>query len=366
MRRGAMTTGLLGSGLTILILLSVLFLPRYLVERESGSIARLTSAELVKAVNDVRATLLQGIGGLVLLVGAIVSIRQLQGNRDANVTDFFSRAIDQMGSDDLNIRLGGIHALSRIARNSADDREAIAEILTTFLRNRCPWPPESSSPYSRDFPLSDLPPLRIRAPDAQAALSALGRGLANAYPTTRARGKGANRFRVDLDHTDLRKALLREPANLIPIRLSESCLDGSVFVGVDLYGAWIQNTSIREASFVNISTRLRKATLIKVDLTGARFFGADFGSTFLDNVQLGKAEFHGCYLRWARVRASNFTGAKADAETILPKNFDLSQAGVSVQGGSRNPRTLANIWAWYRFTLNYKPMRVGGRVKHIF
>lgn len=54
------------------------------------------------------------------------------------VTDRFSKAVDQLGIDQLNVRLGGIYAMERIARDSSDDRQAIDEILTAFIRQTAP------------------------------------------------------------------------------------------------------------------------------------------------------------------------------------------------------------------------------------
>ena len=79
----------------------------------------LAAAERAKAINDVRATLLQGIGGAVILLGAHFTYRQLQIGREqlqiaqqGQVTDRFTRAIDQLGHAELDVRLGGIYAWS--------------------------------------------------------------------------------------------------------------------------------------------------------------------------------------------------------------------------------------------------------------
>jgi hypothetical protein len=60
--------------------------------------------------------LLQGIGGTVLLLGAYFTYRQLQTARDqlqiaqeGQITERFSRAIEQLGSDKEDVQLGGIY-----------------------------------------------------------------------------------------------------------------------------------------------------------------------------------------------------------------------------------------------------------------
>src|SRR5215207_2187087 len=82
-------------------------------------------------VNEYRRTWAQIIGGFGLLLGLyftwrslVVSQRTLETNQDQQVTERFTRAIDQLGATDATgnkqqeTRLGGIYALERIARDS--------------------------------------------------------------------------------------------------------------------------------------------------------------------------------------------------------------------------------------------------------
>jgi hypothetical protein len=49
--------------------------------------------------NEVRGTLLQALGGLVLLAGLYLTYRTFDLNRQGQVTERFSRAIDQLGEE---------------------------------------------------------------------------------------------------------------------------------------------------------------------------------------------------------------------------------------------------------------------------
>jgi hypothetical protein len=51
--------------------------------------------------NQVRTTLLQGLAGVALLVGAYFTYRQLGTVREGQITERFTRAIDQLGHDRL-------------------------------------------------------------------------------------------------------------------------------------------------------------------------------------------------------------------------------------------------------------------------
>jgi hypothetical protein len=130
---------LAGLAALVIILACVLVIPQWLIRWELGAQARtLTPTDTAKAINDVRATLLQGIGGAVILLGAYFTYRQLQTGREqlqiaqqGQVTERFTRAIDQLGHAELDVRLGGIYALERIANDSPNDRTTIAEVLRT-------------------------------------------------------------------------------------------------------------------------------------------------------------------------------------------------------------------------------------------
>ena len=54
-------------------------------------------------------------------------------SREGQVTDRYTKAIEQLGSDRLEVRIGGIYALERIARDSARDHPAVIEVLTAFI-----------------------------------------------------------------------------------------------------------------------------------------------------------------------------------------------------------------------------------------
>jgi hypothetical protein len=168
----------------LLIGCSVVF-PRYLAASDMDH-AKVTAIELARARNDVRTTLLQGFGGMVLLLGAYLTWRQtqlsraasreeLQLTREGQLTDRFTRAVDQLGSKDVAVRVGGIYALGRIADESTTDRASIADLLSAYVRRNAPWPPDAKSPFPADFPLDQLPHLSVRAPDIQAILTVLGR-----------------------------------------------------------------------------------------------------------------------------------------------------------------------------------------------
>ena len=297
----------------------------------------------IKLQNDVRTTLLQGLGGMVVLLGAYytarqvrVSREQLQHNieasqeqhrldrqqqeieREGQITERFVQAIDQLGGDKVDVRLGGIYTLERIARDSPADRAAIGEILTAYIRVHAPRPPDQlvevedggrDSYVSLRFSdearrvareeLADLPKLRLRAVDVQAAITVLGR---------RNRDDNAEESLV-LAGVDLRRVDLRDLN----------------FARADMYGV-----------------NLQKAWMDRVNLQGTTLRWADMQWTYprwanLRGADLRSADFYGAKLDGADLR-----GARANSSTRWPEEFDWRAAGVVIEDdhprGSDLPR----------------------------
>jgi Pentapeptide repeats (8 copies) len=305
----------------VLVFSSLFLLPGYLVEGDLQRGAPLPPGELVRAKNEVRSTLLQGIGGLILIVGAIVAWRQLQLGREqlqasreqmrqtqelssqqlkiserGQITERFTRAIEQLASDKLDVRIGGVYGLERLATDSAVDREIITEILLGMVHRRSPWTPhegQTAGVESIEDPrsLDNLRSLWVRAADVADAVRVIGRLPA------------PERMRpiFYLGSLDLRRAYLRK-ADLASAYLGRSNLARAEFQGANLRGA-----------------NLQFATLVR-----AEFHGASLEGAILRGADLRDAELRGAQLR----------GATANADTRWPDGFDWKAAGVIMESNN--------------------------------
>jgi uncharacterized protein YjbI with pentapeptide repeats len=316
-----------GLAAVVVILACVLVIPQWLVGWELGAATRtLTAADRAKAINDVRGTLLQGIGGAAILLGAYFTYRQLHTGREqlqtaqqGQVTERFTRAIDQLGHAEVDVRLGGIYALERIANDSPDDRATIAEVLTAFVRGHAPWPPTLSGQYVASAQIDQVPELQVRAPDVQAALTVLVRRQPSPQPSQR----------LDLHATDLRKALL-DGAQLQGVNLADATLQGVRLDGVNLRDADLAGTNFQGASMHRAQlqrARLHGAQLQRVYLAGANFQRADLGSAQLQQAVLWGANLQDAHLAgvqlqhalllYAQLQGANLSGAQLQ-EAHLP------------------------------------------------
>jgi hypothetical protein len=306
------------------------------------------SLEGLRAQNEVRTTLLQGLDGVALLAAASLAYLQLTNGREqlrigqlGQVTERFTRAIDQVGHAQVDVRLGGIYALERIARDSPADRATIREVLVAFIRNRAPWPPSRPGQYGPTAPIDGLKPLREWAPDLQACLSALGRDKSD---------------RLDLHALDLRGACLAgahlEGANLVGARLEKADLSGAHLEGAllrdanleaaDLRGAWLEDAVLVGArlAWADLSgAHLPRANLAIALLDRARLTNADMRKVNLIGARLEFADLGGAHLEGAVLRRTMLTtalldgvlllGAVTDEHTRWPDGFDWREAGAT-------------------------------------
>ena len=98
--------------------------------------AGMTAAERLKAVNDARTPLI----AFAVLLGSAVTVwltaQTYRLGRQGQVTDRFSKAVDHLGDGQVAVRVGGVYALERIARDSAEDRDTVLFVLGAFVRER--------------------------------------------------------------------------------------------------------------------------------------------------------------------------------------------------------------------------------------
>ena len=184
-------------GRSALVLLSVaavsaaaFYLPPLVADWRSPDI-ELTSTDYVTLLTQTRQSVLIALGGLIAGIGLIYTHRRHQLDRDANRTDRYAKAVEQLGNDSVHVRLGGVFSLERIAADSVRDRPTIVSVLSAFVRERSPA-----------RPIVEQDPALPVATDVNAAMLVLGRRkyLSN---RTRADVTKANLFESDLHRLDL-------------------------------------------------------------------------------------------------------------------------------------------------------------------
>ena len=222
-----------------------------------------------------QVTLVQIITGLLVLAGLYWTSRRVVATEEGHITERFTKAIEHLGADKMAIRLGGIYALERIAKDSEKDHGPIMEVLTAYVRENAPRQEEDISTSPAKMPT-----------DIQAILTVIGRR----ETTGENRGNGF----LDLTHTQL------AGANLQAANLS----------GVNLQGATLQGAILYEAN------------LAPAILSEAKLFGAIFQAADLRGAYLGLADLGGAFLSEAKnLTAKQVLSTKNWRHAFLPEDL---------------------------------------------
>ena len=248
--------------------------------------------EKVDLVNQYRTTLIQLLatfaqilGGGAVAIGIYFAWGNLTTARDGQITERFTRAVDQLGNEKLEIRMGGIYALERISHESKKDYWSIMEILTAYVRNN-----SGIDSYSKVISLKNVPKsmdiqvnestknkvLKIRtiSLDIQAILTVIAR---RKYSY----GHG-EADKLNFERTNLQRARL-SGANLEGAILFEANLTGAYLIGANLTGANLRGANLRGA-------KLTWTNLEGAILYWANLYGADLAVANLYEAKLERAK----------------------------------------------------------------------------
>ncbi|MEV4245884.1 pentapeptide repeat-containing protein [Streptosporangium canum] len=273
----------------------------------------LAGKDLAAALDAVRGRALAIATGLVALVAVYYTARNADTARrtfklgeQGHVTDRYTKAIEQLGSDKLDIRLGGIYALERIARDSARDHSTVMEVLAAFVR-------EHSRDATDEARTASMRHIRRLRTDLQAAVTVIGRRVAGQDPP----GMRINLASADLSHADLARANL-SGADLTGADLTGTDLTGTDLTGTDLAGADLTDANLTDANFAAadlvgarlVTTNLTRANLSHADLSHAVLAAADLVGAHLTDANLTNAYLVGARLTDANLTNANLVGAR--------------------------------------------------------
>ncbi len=184
---------------------------------------------------DLVLALAQILGGTALLSGLYLTWRTLQVNREGQITERFTRAIEQLGATDaegnrlFEVRLGGIYALERIVRESEEDYWPIMEVLTAYVRKHARLRPEEGQGGTEG-------PLPEPDPDIQAIITVLRRVL--------------RRRPYSWDEIDKAERLDLRETNLSGAKLWRANLWGVLLGGADLRGANLSGANLSKVKLL--------------------------------------------------------------------------------------------------------------------
>ena len=221
---------------------------------------------------------------------------------EKTISSRFSIAIQQLGNEKIEARLGAIYALEKIAQDSNEDTWTIVETLAAFIRENAPIIELDEA--SEEFSFSSIPT------DIQAALTVIGRSNLQA---------DRERPRIDLRNTDLRGGDLTD-ANLQHVDFTGADLQGVIFYGANLSGACLITANLSEA--VLYEADLQKATLYEANLKEAIVRKANLREAILYKANLEKAVLYEANLQEATLYEANLQEAMLYEANLREANLE--------------------------------------------
>ncbi|WP_426507323.1 pentapeptide repeat-containing protein [Dactylosporangium sp. McL0621] len=202
--------------------------------------------------------------------------------RARRVTDLYTKAVEQVGSADAAVRLGGLYALERVAQDNPDQRQTIVNVVCAYLRMPYipPQPMSTTNPkdHNEAAPDPDTPePLPVAAPpvrdpeqEQQVRLTAQ---------------------RILATHLIAPTGTDPEQAQHVPAHPDQAFWPG---IDLDLTGATLLDWQLHRGSLQG-ATFHRSRFIGRADFGGAAFAGAaGFGeATFTGDAWFGGATFAG-------------------------------------------------------------------------
>jgi uncharacterized protein YjbI with pentapeptide repeats len=269
---------------------------------------------------------------------------------EKRITELYTNAVEQLGSDRAPVRLGGLYALERLAQGNPDHRQVVVDVLCAYLRMPYTPPDEDAAPIGP--PPGEPATTADPREEQQVRLTAQRILAAHLRDPTRPQAwadqAAAHREFWDQVKLDLTGATLISP-DFTHCHLGEVNFYGATFVGV----AWFNGSIFGGPAWFNRATFTGEATFSWTACRGELAFGeatflgdASFegtgvagdvtfaGATFHGDARFGLASFSGdtafdraVFHRAARFRDVTFDGDATFVEAVFAgdADFDLAE-----------------------------------------
>ncbi|HII90789.1 MAG TPA: pentapeptide repeat-containing protein [Methanosarcina sp.] len=306
----------------------------YLLDTSADNNTSINNTESQKAnlVNQYRVTFTQAFVGIAVLYGVYqtwqritvaekelkVAQDNLKVSQEGQITERFTRAIEQLGNPAIEIRLGGIYSLERIASESDKDYWQIMEILTAYVRQNSP---------NRDIENIDVHGIlkqKKLSLDIQAILTVIKR---RKNPFNDKESSSLDLSSSYLGWISLRKVNLAG-ANLQWANLYGSGLQGANFERAILEEVIFEDANLKGTNFQGAKLGLsdfKKASLIEAVFKEADLVGADFTEADLQGANFEMTFLGGSNLKGAKnltveqlSKAKTLYNATLDEELLIP------------------------------------------------
>ncbi|WP_433252649.1 pentapeptide repeat-containing protein [Streptosporangium sp. CA-135522] len=258
-----------------------------------------------------------GVGAAVTLMLAfrrqrhqeIATAHATHDATERRVTELYTKAAEQLGSDKAAVRLAGLYALERLAQDNPGHRQTIVNVICSYLR----------MPYT--------PPEPAPAPDPEGDRTAALRAARRRYQAARAGvtppAEAAPRQQSDDREGELQVRLTAQRILSLHLRDDRPADQRSTLPAAPAFweGMSLDLTGATLLDFDLVRGHVTEAVFDKTTFTGNAVFD---DTTFTGDAQFGGATFH----RDARFDKATFTGDAGFNGTTFTGDAQLDGAVV--------------------------------------
>jgi uncharacterized protein YjbI with pentapeptide repeats len=305
-----------------------------------SGVSTLGSKERFDSESDARKSLAQLIGGLAFLATFYVTWSNFSLEREKATTEEFTKAVEQLSSADLPIRIGGAYGLERLSMTSPGDYENVMDVLTEWVRTT-----DQIDFDKRTMAAPNSPPRADE--DKQRMIRILGRrtilsvGRDDSLRLNNADLRGINAQDAHFEWTNF------DGSQLNAASFYRSHLAHAAFINAKAAVLLIPDPDIKETNKAQIAqseknkaqsaqaqnpaqncevpgvfeNQLRVASFTLADLSDAILSGGDFKGASFNNAILTRANFENAQLQRAAFLSADLTGAVFRGAHIEGANF---------------------------------------------
>ena len=280
-----------------------------------------------EAVRNLAIAFIGTTSGLGALFGIYLAIlksetneRQTYTDEQGLITDRINKAIERLNTNDKNglpiieVRLGALYALERIAQDSIRDHIQIMDILCAYVKTNSPLPKKATPPSK----------------DIQVAVKIIGWRGNGIEGKKRLRKEKQKKYFIDLSYCDLNGLIFNKMdlsralfyySNFDKAKFYETTMKSARFDYAELNDVRIEKTDITNGSFR--SAEIIHSLFSVSNLTNASFFQANLSKSYIGNrVSL-------CNASLADANMSNMEIANADMTNVRLDKANLKDATIS-------------------------------------
>lgn len=234
----------------------------------------------------------------------------------------------------LEVRIGAIYALERIAQDSLRDHVQIMEILCAYIRENAParlatpfpedWEERFAVKWDEDGIIIKTMRAQIHdwaskltkpREDIQVALRVIGRRTTEQIAREGYYDENGvwQRYRIDLQGTCLQRADITD-GRLENALLDEAQMQGTVLFNARLKGATLVSSQMQGAYLKGV--RLQGACLAEAQMQGGQLEDAQMQKAFLEKAKLQETELSRAQFQAAQLAEAELDGALLDQTTM--------------------------------------------------